>query len=140
MDRDDEHFEVVLGRLDSLIRHGQTTPPPPPPPSVSEATIPVLTEVYQAVSESLISDACMPAPPEAACPEITDEEKLELAVAAVLPLLTAVLEEELVMRVQPAMERALNQTLENLQPQIEAILRQRLQIQLAQEQDDQTET
>jgi hypothetical protein len=127
--RNDEHFEEVLGRLDSLIRRGQPPTQPPPPPLVSEATIPVLTEVYEG-AEVFPSDAPV------VDVKITEQEKLELAVAAVLPMMVEVLEEALIREVRPAMEGALKRVLEDLQPQIEIMLRQRLQSPPAQDPDD----
>jgi hypothetical protein len=127
-ERNDEHFEEVLGRLDSLIRRGQPPTQPPPPPSVSEATIPVLTEVYDGTP---VVDA--PTEEEIV---VSEQEKLELAVAAVLPMMVEVLEEALIREVRPAMEGALKRVLEDLQPQIETMLRQRLQATPAQEVED----
>lgn len=141
LERNDEHFEEVLGRLDSLIRRGQPeTLLQPPPPPISQTSIPVLTEVYEASTEpvpsaplltDLISDQIIT--------EVSVAEKLEQAVAAVLPTMVAVLEEALAMKVQPAMERALSQVLDDLHPQIESILRQQLKTLLAQESGNQTE-
>lgn len=120
-ERDDEHFEEVLGRLDSLIRRGQPPVQPPPPPQVSEATIPVLTEIYDGpVIEQL--EAALPA-----APQISDQEKLEQAVSTVLPMMVEILEETLIKEVRPAMDSALKRVLEDLRPQIEGMLRQRLQ-------------
>ncbi len=120
-ERNDEHFEEVLGRLDSLIRRGQPPVQPPPPPQVSEATIPVLTEIYDGpVMEQL--EATLPAGPQ-----VSEQEKLEQAVSAVLPMMVEILEEALIREVRPAMESALKRVLEDLRPQIEGILRQRLQ-------------
>lgn len=137
LERNDEHFEAVLGRLDSLIRHGQPATPPPPPPPVSEATIPVLTEVYEAILEQPQPD--VPVLPDNADPQVSAAEKLEQAVAAVLPMMVKALEEVLVMKVKPAMEHAFNQALDDLRPQIEAVLRQQLQVALAQDSENQTE-
>lgn len=142
LDRNDEHFEEVLGRLDSLIRRDQAaTQPPPPPPPVSEATIPVLTEVYAATPEPVLSDVPVLTEvlPERVVIEVSAAEKLEQAVAAVLPMMAEVLEDALVMKVQPVMESALKQVLNDLRPQIELILRQRLQALLTQETENQTE-
>lgn len=127
-ERNDEHFEEVLGRLDSLIRRGQPPTQPPPPPSVSEATIPVLTEVYDGAP---VVD--VPTEEEIV---VSEQEKLELAVAAVLPMMVEVLEEALIREVRPAMEGALKRVLEDLQPQIEIMLRQRLQATPAQDAED----
>lgn len=135
MNRDDERFEAVLGRLDTLIKRGQPDTPPPPPPAISEANIPVLTEVYQATPLLIESVADT----RTDIPEISPEEKLEQAVAAVLPLMVNVMEEVLAMKVQPAIEVALNRALADLLPQTEEILRQRLQTLLTQEEEDQTE-
>lgn len=141
LERDNEHFEGVLGRLDSLVRRGQPETPPPPPPPVSEATIPVLTEVYAARPETVqtelpVTDILI----EQAIPDVSAAEKLEQALAAVLPMMATVLEEALVMKVQPAMESALKQVLDDLHPQIELILRQRLQTLLAQDSENQMDT
>jgi len=135
----DEHFEEVLGRLDSLIRRDQPTIPPPPPPPVSEATIPVLTEVYAAAPAQAEVPLLTEIVFEREVVEVSTAEKLEQAVAAVLPVMVGVLEEALVMKIQPVMESALKQILEDLHPQIEPILRQRLQALLAQEAENQTE-
>jgi hypothetical protein len=127
--RNDEHFEEVLGRLDSLIRRNQPPTQPPPPPLVSEATIPVLTDVYEG-AEVLPSDVSV------ADAKISEQEKLELAVAAVLPMMVEVLEDALIREVRPAMENALKRVLEDLQPQIEIMLRQRLKAPPAQDAED----
>lgn len=141
LDRNDGHFEEVLGRLDSLIRQGQPAVPPPPPPPVSEATIPVLTEVYETSPEPAQPDVPVLTEPVSKInvSETSAEEKLEQAVAAVLPMMAEALEEALLMKVQPAMERAFNQALEDLRPQIETILRQKLQTALTQDRESQTE-
>lgn len=126
-ERNDEHFEEVLGRLDSLIRRGQPPTQPPPPPQVSEATIPVLTEVYDG-SAMLQAETALPV-----VPQMSEQEKLEQAVSAVLPMMVEILEETLIREVRPAMEGALKRVLEDLRPQIEGMLRQRLQTLPAQE-------
>ncbi len=118
--RDDDRFEEVLGRLDALVRRGQPDyDPPPPPPAVSEATIPVLTEVYQPEAEigtGIVEPAV----------ELSAEEQLEQAMAMVLPIMAetvgAILEET----VRPELEQTLRQTLAELRPQMEELLRQRL--------------
>lgn len=129
-ERDDERFEEVLERLDALVRRGQPdSDPPPPPPAVSEASIPVLTEVYR--PEWVGAAPQQSAPEQPVAPGLSAEEKLEQAVVAVLPVMTEVLETVLAQAVQPALERAIA----DLRPQMEAALRQRLQQALAQEQD-----
>ena len=138
----DEHFEEVLGRLDSLIRRDQLATQPPPPPPVSEATIPVLTEVYAVTAAPLQPEVPLlteMVSGQEVIEEISAADKLEQAVAAALPAMAEELEALLIMKIQPAMERALEQILEDLRPQIESILHQRLQALLAQETDRQTE-
>lgn len=125
--RDDERFEEVLERLDALVRRGQPDAdlPPPPPPAVSEASIPVLTEIYRPGSAE-----AEPASGQPALPELSTAEKLEQAVAAALPVMTEVLEQVLAQTVRPALDQAIA----DLRPQMEAVLRQRLLQALAQEQ------
>ncbi|HEY3328062.1 MAG TPA: hypothetical protein VGK14_12985 [Novimethylophilus sp.] len=135
-ERDDDRFEEVLERLDALVRRGQPeSDPPPPPPAVSEASIPVLTEVYRPELEEAVPHE--PASEDAALPELSAEEKLEQAMDAALPVMTEVLENALAQTVRPALNKALDQAIAELCPQMEALLRQRLQQALAQE--DQTE-
>jgi hypothetical protein len=117
--RDDDRFEEVLGRLDALVRRGQPdNDPPPPPPAVSEATIPVLTEVYR--PEFVVVDEV------ARAPALSADEQLEQAMTLVLPVMAetvgAIMEET----VRPALEQALRETLAELRPQVEDLLRQRL--------------
>lgn len=132
-DRDDDRFEEVLGRLDALIRRGQPSIEPPPPPLVEDASIPVLTEVYQPAQEKRVEE--IPALSETLSlkPEVSIEEKLEQTVAAVLPEMVGILEDALALRVRPAMEEALGKVLADLRPQTEALLRLRLRQVLAQE-------
>ncbi len=140
LERNDEHFEQILGRLDSLVRRGYSEAQPPPPPSVSEATIPVLTEIFEGVPEAedapATENTATPAEPP---PELTSEEKMEQAVAAVLPFMSSVLEEVLVERVKPAMETAIEQALVELRPQIEKNLRRHLEAVLTGSETGQTE-
>ncbi len=139
LERNDEHFEEVLGRLDSLIRHGQPATPPPPPPPVSEATIPVLTEIYEVIPEQagLPDSSASTGNTEI---QVSEEEKLEQAVIAVLPIMTAALEEALLINVKPAMEHAFSQALDSLRPQVETLLRQQLHTALMESRKTQTET
>jgi hypothetical protein len=129
-ERDDGRFEEVLGRLDALVRRGQSEIEPPPPPLVEEPSIPVLTEVYQpqevrAEVIPTLSDAVLPAP------EQSNEDNLELTLAMLLPEMERLVEDTLASEVKPALEQALNHALVDLRPHIEAALRQRLRQVLA---------
>ena len=128
-EHDDDRFEEVLGRLDALVHRDQPVVEPPP---VAETSIPVLTEVYQPVQEEAKE---VPAGMEALTQEaeMSVEEKLEQAVAAVLPVMVGILEDVLELQTRPAMESALSQAIADLRPQTEALLRQRLQQALASE-------
>ena len=128
-EHDDDRFEEVLGRLDALVHRDQPVVEPPP---VAETSIPVLTEVYQPVQEEAKE---VPADMEALTQEaeMSVEEKLEQAVAAVLPVMVGILEDVLELQTRPAMESALSQAIADLRPQTEALLRQRLQQALASE-------
>ena len=129
-ERDDERFEEVLERLDALVRRGQPdSDPPPPPPAVSEASIPLLTEVYRPELDGAVLQES--ASERSVLPELSAEEKLEQAVVAVLPVMTEVLEKVLAQSLRPALDQAIA----DLRPQVEAVLRQRLLQALAQEQD-----
>jgi len=127
-EHDDDRFEEVLGRLDALVHRGQ--PAVERPPLVAETSIPVLTEVYQPLQEEAKE---IPADIETLTQEaeVSVEEKLEQAVAAVLPVMVGILEEVLELQTRPAMESALSQAIADLRPQTEALLRQRLQQALA---------
>jgi hypothetical protein len=129
-ERDDGRFEEVLGRLDALVRRGQSEIEPPPPPLVEEPSIPVLTEIYQpqevrAESIPTLDDAVSLAP------ERSIEDKLQLMLAMLLPEMERLVEGALASQVKPALEQALNQAIVDLRPQIEAALRQRLRQVLA---------
>ena len=128
-EHDDDRFEEVLGRLDALVHRDQPVVEPPP---VAETSIPVLTEVYQPVQEEAKE---VPAGMEALTQEAeaSVEEKLEQAIAAVLPVMVGILEDVLELQTRPAMESALSQAIADLRPQTEALLRQRLQQALASE-------
>lgn len=132
-ERDDDRFEEVLGRLDALIRRGQPSIEPPPPPLVEDASIPVLTEVYQPAHEKRVEEIPTSSETLSLKPEVSIEEKFEQTVAAVLPEMVGILEDALALRVRPAMEEALGQVLADLRPQTEALLRLRLRQVLAQE-------
>lgn len=132
-ERDDDRFEEVLGRLDALVRRGQPTIEPPPPPLGEDASIPVLNEVYQPEQEERLKE--IPILSETLSPEsgVSIEEKLEQAVAAVLPEMVGILEDALVLRMRPALEEALGQALAELLPRTDALLRLRLRQVLVQE-------
>lgn len=137
--RDDERFEEVLERLDALVRRGQPEPePPPPPPPVSEATIPVLTEVWAPASEPVSVAEGAGTEPDASPAEPAGSPpagglQLEQAMAEVLPVIAEVLETTLLNQLQPALDQAIGRTLAELRPQLEERLRQRLQQALAED-------
>jgi len=128
-EHDNDRFEEVLGRLDALVHRDQPAVEPPPP--VADSSIPVLTEVYQPGQKEEAAEVT--AEIETLTPEagVPVEEKLEQAVAAVLPVMVGILEDVLALQTRPAMESALSQAIADLRPQTEALLRQRLQQALA---------
>jgi hypothetical protein len=132
-ERDDDRFEEVLGRLDALVRRGQPDLEPPPPPFISEASIPVLTEVYQQPMADGVPEAIIRVEDSFKEPVPTAEESLEQALAMVLPVMLEILEDALWQKVQPALESAVKLALDDLRPHAEALLRQRLQHALAQQ-------
>lgn len=147
-ERDEDRFEEVLERLDALVRRGQPeNDPPPPPPAVSEASIPVLTEIYEpepqlahgpsASSAETLSAAESSAPIPTA-PGLSTEAKLEQAMGSVLPMMVDILAAALAQKVRPQLEQALDRILDDLRPELEEMLRQRLRQTLAAE-ENQTE-
>ena len=132
-ERDDDRFEEVLGRLDALVRRGQPSIEPPPPPLVENASIPVLTEIYQPEQEERLAEIPTLSEALTSKPEVSVEDKLEQMLVAALPEMVGILEDALVQRVKPAMEDALAKVLEELRPQTEELLRQRLRQVLIQE-------
>jgi hypothetical protein len=123
-ERDDDHFEEVLGRLDALVKRGQGDGESLPPPVGTEVPIPLLTEVFLHDQTGDIE----------AIPLLTDalsSERVQPLDAAILPLMVKVLEDALMQQVQPALENALKTRIAELRPQLEEILRQHLQQALA---------
>lgn len=117
-ERDDDRFREVLGRLDALVRRSYPDDEPPlPPPAVSEATIPVLTDVYSPAAREEDVHSLLPG---------TTAQALEQAVAEVLPGVVEALEDVLARQVRPALSVALDAAIADLRPQIEEKVRQYL--------------
>lgn len=116
-ERDDDRFQEVLGRLDALVRRGHPgDESPPPPPAVSEASIPVLTDVYLPDSEE---------GPNLSSAEMAPET-LAQAVAEVLPGVMEVLEDVFAREIKLAMSEALDAAIADVRPLVEERLRQHL--------------
>lgn len=133
--RDDDRFEEVLGRLDALMRRDQP-PPGPPPLSPSENPIPVLTEIYvpAGTAENLQEDTSV------VQGQLTADELMEQATAVVLPVMAQMIEDVLLSKIMPAVEGVIQQSLAELKPQLESLLRQHLTKQMStQAGEDQTE-
>lgn len=123
--RDDERFQAVLGRLDALVRRSQPEDgPPPPPPAVSEATIPVLTDVY------------LPADQENSAPlSVPPSRNVEDAITEMLPEMVKILVDELEQQAKPALSQVFDTVIAEMRPQIEEHIRQRLSQALAKRAD-----
>ncbi|GBG13552.1 hemolysin D [Novimethylophilus kurashikiensis] len=120
--RDDERFQQVLGRLDALVRRGQGDEmPPPPPPAVSEATIPVLTEVYQPEE----SEQLRPHGEQSLLHEV------EAVVLDAVPEMAKMLADAVESQVKPTVNQVLDAVIAEMRPQIEEKIRQRLMQALA---------
>lgn len=128
--RDDDRFEEVLGRLDALVRRGQPVEDRPPPRIVPDPAIPVLTEVLL-TGKSAEEDTI---------PLLTEElsQDRDRVEKSVLQMLVNLVENTIVEQIQPALQEALVNKVAELRPQIEMLLRQRLQQTLTQK-TDQTE-
>jgi hypothetical protein len=120
--RDDERFQQVLGRLDALVRRGRGDDmPPPPPPAVSEATIPVLTEVYQPGD----AEQLRPSGEQGLLQEV------EAVVSEAVPEMAKMLADAVESQVKPAVNQVLDAVIAEMRPQIEEKIRQRLMQALA---------
>jgi len=121
--RDDERFQEVLGRLDALVRRGQPEDTPPPPPAISEATIPVLTDVYSPADEVLRET------------HAAGRREIEQIITDLLPEMMGMMESALLEQLKPALNASLNAAVAEIRPQIEDKIRQRLLQALAHEAD-----
>jgi hypothetical protein len=120
--RDDERFQEVLGRLDALVRRGRSDDtPPPPPPAISEASIPVLTEVY------LAGDAEQLRPHQGS----GLPQEIEMAICAAVPEMAKMLADAVESQVKPAVNQVLDAVIAEMRPHIEENIRQRLMQALA---------
>lgn len=131
MDNDDD----VLGRLDALLnrdkahRDVQAVPATPPAETISSVLdVPLLTEIYQPEVVSRDDDVMVrgvveqqPAP-----------EGAYLLVQEAVPMMVNVIDEVLTSYAKPAMEETMQRVLAEMQPKIEALMRQRLHETLAQ--------
>lgn len=106
----------VLGRLNALLNRDKEVAAVAPPPPVAE--VPLLTEIYVPPDanlcngESVLHDGV--------------NEPADLLVQAAVPLMVQVVEEVLASYAKPAMDEAISRALVEMQPKIDAMLRQQL--------------
>jgi hypothetical protein len=105
----------VLGRLNALLNRDKQAAVDVPPPPAALAEVPLLTDIY------------VPPAPAATVSDPTDE-----LVQAAVPMMVKVVEEVLASYAKPAMDEAISRAVAEMQPRIDALLRQQLKEMLAQ--------
>ncbi len=105
----------VLGRLNALLNRDRHAAADVPPPPAALPEVPLLTDIY-----------VPPAPATAA------SDPAEALVQAAVPMMVKVVEEVLASYAKPAIDEAIGRAVADMQPRIDALLRQQLKEMLAQ--------